>query len=167
MPDPRVDLVLNEGNQVERLITILCFFIHVGQAIRSDERGHWLRVSDHAMDILRNVVEAKESPPSVRLNILEDKASAWVGLVAPNHTRWQDGAVLLDVANCHVFNVDQGLRQAWFQGVEHAAWRMVLRVRLFLLLGTDVDGPPDRVVYLDVVFIFIIIMFKIQDITHR
>ena len=96
--------------------------ISIDQAISSRERWHRLGVSHGALNILCDIAEAEKSPPSACLYILEDKASAGVCFVAPNHTRWQDGAKLLNVANRHILNIDERLGQAWFQGVEHAAW---------------------------------------------
>lgn len=129
----------------------LLLFVNVDQAIRPSERWYRLRVSDYALDIFSDIVEAKESPPSTSLDVLEDEAGAGVGFVAPDYAWGQNGAKLLHVANCDVFNVDQGLRQAGLERVEHAAWRVILWVWLLLLLGPNVDGPPDRVVHLDVV----------------
>lgn len=87
----------------------------------------------------------------MRLHILEDKVCARVRFVAANDAReWQEGAVLANISQGDVVHVDSGLRLTPTERVEEAA-RVVGGARLVLLLGSNIDGPPDRVVDLDVV----------------
>ena len=63
--------------------------------------------------------------------------------MAADDARGQERVVNRDVAELDVFEGDVGLGLAGNQRVEHAAG-VAARVRLVLLLGTNVDGPPER-----------------------
>lgn len=77
------------------------------------ERAHETRVRlgirHDAFDALNNVVEAKEAPPAISLDIIEDEAGARVRRVAPDDSRRQERSMLLNVSQSDVVHVDERL----------------------------------------------------------
>lgn len=97
-----------------------------------------------------------DRPPS-SLHVLESYISARVRLVAP-HDDWEQQAVVnLDIFELDVSDVDPRLCLTGafrVEGIEHAARASL--IRLFLLLRTQVNGPPDRLVHRDVLIQYIL-----------
>ena len=109
----------------------------------------WCRVRDGAFNVLSDVVKAKEAPPAARMHVLKDKASTLVSLMAAHNTWRQEIASRPHVVEHNVSEIDQRLGITRSQRVQHAS--RTAATRLLLLLRTNVDGPPDGMVDLDVV----------------
>ena len=86
------------------------------------------------------------------LDVVELEPSAWVRLVATDDTWRQDSAVRLNIRQGDVVYIDQRLSVAFSsERIEHASGTAT--IGFFLLLRTDVDRPPDRVVNLQVLVV--------------
>ena len=113
------------------------------------------------MNVLDDVAKMEPSPPAARdVNILEDHVGARVCLVAANDTWRQHGIIDLHIVESHVLDSDQFIGWAVDKRVQHASW-VVAAVWLMLLLGPNVDTPPERLVNLDV------IVEDVRDFTTR
>lgn len=86
------------------------------------------------------------------LDVVEFEPSAWVRLMTTNDTWRQDSAVLLNIRQGDVVYIDQRLSGAISsKRIEHTSGTTT--IGFFLLLRTDVDRPPDRVVNLQVLVV--------------
>ena len=56
----------------------------------------------------------------------------------------------MHIVECYVLDSDQLISGTVYERVQHATW-IVLAAWLVLLLGSDVDSPPEWLVNLDVV----------------
>lgn len=102
-----------------------------------------------AKSILCDVTIVEQGKPAGGIDVFEIDISARVGLVAADDT-WRKNAIGRDhVAQGDVLHSNKSLSLALLEDwVEHAPW--TVSIRLFLLLRTDVDTPPDRHVYLKI-----------------
>jgi len=105
-----------------------------------------VRTSLSTVSVLANVTNAEEAedtlvPPAVNVDVSELEASARVGLVASNDTRRKEATSRGNVSQNNIVHIDERLSLATTKRVEHAAGAST--TRLFLLLGTNVDIPPD------------------------
>lgn len=116
---------------------------------RLDHARLGARVLDLSVGVVDEVVGPDVAPPPISFDVVEDHLSAGVRRVAANDARWEDGVMDRDVLQSDVAHRDQGLSGTGHQWVEEAA-RVVRGAGLVLLLGTDVDGPPDWLVDLEV-----------------
>ena len=116
------------------------------------EMGVRQRVSNVTMYVLCDEAETKELPPATEtsgMNIVPDKARAFICLIATNYT-WREKTVMDPyIVQCDVVHRDDWLSLASTNWIGHASWTIVTSW-LFLLLGTDVDTPPDWAVYLNI-----------------
>lgn len=74
--------------------------------VRVSEARVRFGIRDDTFDILNVVAESEESPPTMRLNIFKDEASARVGRVAPDDAGRQDRSDLLHVPQRDVLHVN-------------------------------------------------------------
>ena len=86
------------------------------------------------------------------VDVVPDEVGHWVGRVTANDSGWENTTVRCNVVELNVRDGDQWLRCTSIitacKRVKHASWTAT--TWLLLLLGTDVDVPPDRVVAYDV-----------------
>ena len=78
------------------------------------------------------------------MNIAPDKPRARIGLIASDDAWWEYTIVLSDVIQGDVVERNERLGRTVTERIEHTAWTFT--ARLLLLLGTDVDSPPDWLV---------------------
>ena len=105
------------------------------------------------MDVFRHEAQTKEFPPSsiaCNMDVIPDEPVTFVRLVAADHS-WRKKCIIhSDVIQSDVVHVDERLRLTTTERVEHAT-RSIMATRLLLLLWTNIDSPPDRLMNLDVV----------------
>ncbi len=115
-----------------------------------NDLGVWLRVTDLSINVLSHVADSKFRPPAVSLHILPDKASAWVSFIAAHDTGGQNSSINIDIVELNVLDGDHGDCGAVIQWIQKTS-RISRMVRLILLLRSNVDCPPDRLMDLNVV----------------
>ena len=82
--------------------------------------------------------------PSFHLNVFKSEVSARVSLVASNDTWCQDSTLGDNVSESDISYGDSRFGFAILEdGVKHAAWTTT--IGLLLLLGSDINSPPDGV----------------------
>lgn len=110
----------------------------------------WIAVNDDTIHVLSEIVPANEAPPSMVLNIFKNKTIAWVCFIASYDTWPKNATVGFNVAKSDVVHADSSYRFTWTKWIKHAAESSFVVTRLMLLLWTDVDIPPNRIMNLDV-----------------
>lgn len=127
-----------------------CLLEHLGNFLnktnlsRLVEAWVWEGIDCLTNDVLSDIATSAliKSPP-MHVYVFEGNISAWISLIAPNNARREDSTMSIDVAESNVSNCDTGLGETVLvKRIEHAAWATT--VRLLLLLGPDVYGPPER-----------------------
>ena len=105
------------------------------------------------MDVLRHEAKTKEFPPSsiaCNLDVIPDEPLTFVRFVAADNS-WRKKCIIhSDVVQSDVVHVDERLRLTTTERVKHASWS-IMATWLLLLLWTNVDSPPNRLVNLYVV----------------
>ena len=105
------------------------------------------------MNILSEVVNGQSTPPSGSLNVLEHKACARNGLITMDDSRRKDCIVDLDVAQGDILESYEVVCLTWCKRIKKTSWTFVTTMlpRLTLLLRTNIDSPPDRIEYFQVI----------------
>lgn len=115
--------------------------------VESRVRPYVLRGAYH---VFCDIADIQRGEPASGIDVFEVEASARVGGVAPDDPWREDAPGHIHVFHCDVTHGHASLSVAFFdQGVQHAAWAAT--IWLFLLLGTNVDAPPERIFYFKVV----------------
>lgn len=111
-----------------------------------------MALSNSSFNILSDKTKTEQAPPSIDLNVIPYKSFARICFITSNHTWRKKSAMAHDVAQGDISHVDQWLRGAsrisTGQWVQHASWTAT--TWLLLLLGTNINVPPDGVMNLDV-----------------
>mmetsp|Transcript_40746 Transcript_40746/g.39344 ORF Transcript_40746/g.39344 Transcript_40746/m.39344 type:complete len:268 (-) Transcript_40746:435-1238(-) len=82
--------------------------------------------------------------PSIHCHIIKGEISARIGLIASDDSWRQDASLKVHIPQSDVLDGDSWLSLAFSEGIQHAPWPRA--VWLLLLLGTNVDSPPDGIV---------------------
>ena len=111
-----------------------------------------MALSNSSNNIFSDETETEKAPPSIDLDIVPNESFARISLVTSNDTWRKKSAMANDVSEGNVPYVYEWLcgasRIPTGQWVQHASWTTT--TWLFLLLGTDINVPPDWVVDFDV-----------------
>ena len=123
---------------------------NIAVSLSGNDLRHRLGVSDLAIDVLGHVPNAQLVPPAMGLHVFPDKACARIGFVAAHDARGKNRVVHIDVVKLDVLDRDDRDSSAIVERVQQAA-RVTSLMRLVLLLGSNIDCPPDGTMDLDVV----------------
>lgn len=143
--DSTNNLVPNYVNKVRQVV-----IANIAVSLGGNDLRYRLRVSDLAIDVLGHVPNAQLVPPTMGLNVFPDKARARIGLVAAHDARGEHRVVHIDVVKLDVLDRDDRDSCAVVERVQQAA-RVTSLMRLVLLLGSNINCPPDGTMDLDVV----------------
>lgn len=132
--------------KIERIIDVFTHHRSDGAILGKKLRAR-VRTGLSTVSILANVTNSQESedalvPPTINMNISEFETSARIGLIAADNTWRQETRSGSDVSKNNVVHVNVRLSFATTERVEHATGTSA--TRLFLLLRTNVNIPPDR-----------------------
>ena len=97
----------------------------------------WIRVVNFTIDILSDVAKSKELPPSISIDIVENKSTALISLIATNDSWWKNSTILLDIFESDIGHEDEWLGLTSTEWVKHAPWSST--IWLLLLLWSNVD----------------------------
>jgi hypothetical protein len=107
------------------------------------------RILDFALSVFSNVTPLEVVPPGRDVSVAKFEASARVALIAANDSSWEEAAFCMQVPNSHITDVNRWLQVARVKRIVEAAGSIT--IWFFLLLLTDIYGPPEREVNVDVV----------------
>ena len=109
---------------------------------------NWSAVVNGAFCELCDEAEGEDAPPAVTVHVVPNEAGTRVGLVAADNARGENTSMRSDIPKRDVLHCDQRLGRASSvapsEWIEHASWTAA--TWLFLLLGPDVDIPPEWLV---------------------
>jgi hypothetical protein len=108
----------------------------------------WIRVGSITVSILTNEGPVHIFGPAINRNIMQIDFLARVASIASNDTRINKSALLDNILESDVSNIDEWLRLTSFEWVSKAAWTR--SVWLFLLLWSNIDSKPNWEVNIDV-----------------
>ena len=127
---------------ISNALSYLCDFVVRGRGVEV-----WIRerVDHDSLHVLSDVSVILVNQPSAQMHILEYEPSAYISLIASNDARWEETTLTDDISESDVSHIDSWLGLAVLvKWVDHAAWTAT--IWLLLLLGSNIDGPPDGII---------------------
>lgn len=110
---------------------------------RSSEARVRESVPRGAYHVLSYVSIVSKGEPASHIDVLKVEIGARIRLVAADDTRWQNALCGIDVPQSNILNGNSRLGVALLDDwVQHATW--AIAIGLLLLLGPDIDTPPNR-----------------------